>query len=156
MCVREREREREGESHNLEGGQANSVTADNSRQLHSTLSDSTVHRFAFGIDMADSFFLSFSLSLTLSLRSESQSESLSGLSLSELRLPLLTLSSSPLSVGNEGPLIIAVFGVSPKELPFAFSDQQQTDTTKDFQTPVLCPFNPNYVHVLYTILSSPF
>ena len=55
-------RERERESHNLEGGQANSVTADNSRQLHSTLSDSTVHRFAFGIDMADSFFLSFSLS----------------------------------------------------------------------------------------------
>ena len=154
MCVCERERE----SHNLEGGQANSVTADNSRQLHSTLSDSTVHRFAFGIDMADSFFLSFSLSLSLSLSllSESQSESLSGLSLSELRLPLLTLSSSPLSVGNEGPLIITVFGVSPKELPFAFSDQQQTDTTKDFQTPVLCPFNPNYVHVLYTILSSPF
>ena len=151
-------RERERESHNLEGGQANSVTADNSRQLHSTLSDSTVHRFAFGIDMADSFFLSFSLSLSLSLSllSESQSESLSGLSLSELRLPLLTLSSSPLSVGNEGPLIITVFGVSPKELPFAFSDQQQTDTTKDFQTPVLCPFNPNYVHVLYTILSSPF
>ena len=142
----------------MEGGQANSVTADNSRQLHSTLSDSTVHRFAFGIDMADSFFLSFSLSLSLSLSllSESQSESLSGLSLSELRLPLLTLSSSPLSVGNEGPLIITVFGVSPKELPFAFSDQQQTDTTKDFQTPVLCPFNPNYVHVLYTILSSPF
>ena len=64
-------RERERESHNLEGGQANSVTADNSRQLHSTLSDSTVHRFAFGIDMADSFFLSFSLSLSLSLSFQS-------------------------------------------------------------------------------------
>ena len=45
-----------------------------------------------------------------------------------------------MSVSYDGALIrAAVFGVSPKGLSFAFSDQLQSDTMKHFQT--LCFYN---------------
>lgn len=54
-----------------------------------------------------------------------------------------------MSVSYDGALIrAAVFGVSPKGLSFAFSDQLQTDTTKHFQT--LCIYH-YYLTVLTTL-----
>lgn len=46
------------------------------------------------------------------------------------------MSPCNVSGGKEGPLRVTAFGVSPKGLPFSFSEQLQTDTTKHFQTPV--------------------